>query len=162
PTAVELLMISGLVAYYFGWIYVLIVLLTVGLYVAFTFWASERRIAIRRDMNDSDTEAHAKAVDSLLNYATVKYFGNEDHPARRGGRVGSGRRHLRRHRRARSRHRRGLGRRPASGPRGHGDDASGHAQHAAPAGRAQHRLAPGGDRARHRRRAGRRGRRRRS
>src|SRR5262249_58453259 len=41
------------------------------------------RIAIRRDMNDSDTEAHAKAVDSLLNYETVKYFGNEDHEARR-------------------------------------------------------------------------------
>jgi ATP-binding cassette subfamily B protein len=83
PTAVELLMISGLVAYYFGWIYVVVVLTTVGLYVAFTFWASERRIAIRRDMNDSDTEAHAKAVDSLLNYETVKYFGNEDHEARR-------------------------------------------------------------------------------
>jgi ATP-binding cassette, subfamily B, heavy metal transporter len=62
---------------------VLVVLATVGLYVAFTFWASERRIAIRRDMNDSDTEAHAKAVDSLLNYETVKYFGNEDHEARR-------------------------------------------------------------------------------
>ena len=83
PTAVELLMISGLVAYYFGWIYVLVVLATVGLYVAFTFWASERRIAIRRDMNDSDTEAHAKAVDSLLNYETVKYFGNEAHEGRR-------------------------------------------------------------------------------
>ena len=83
PTAVELLMISGLVAYYFGWIYVVVVLVTVGLYVAFTFWASERRIAIRRDMNDSDTEAHAKAVDSLLNYETVKYFGNEEHEARR-------------------------------------------------------------------------------
>ncbi len=83
PTAVELLMISGLVAYYFGWIYVLVVLATVGLYVAFTFWASERRIIIRRDMNESDTEAHAKAVDSLLNYETVKYFGNEDHEARR-------------------------------------------------------------------------------
>jgi ATP-binding cassette subfamily B protein len=55
----------------------------VALYVAFTFWASERRIAIRRDMNDSDTEAHAKAVDSLLNYETVKYFGNEAHEARR-------------------------------------------------------------------------------
>jgi ATP-binding cassette subfamily B protein len=83
PTAVELLMISGLIAYYFGWIYVLVVLVTVALYVAFTFWASERRIAIRRDMNDSDTEAHAKAVDSLLNYETVKYFGNEAHEARR-------------------------------------------------------------------------------
>jgi ATP-binding cassette subfamily B protein len=83
PTAVELLMISGLVAWYFGWIYVVVVLATVGLYVAFTFFASERRIAIRRDMNDSDTEAHAKAVDSLLNYETVKYFSNEAHESRR-------------------------------------------------------------------------------
>ena len=83
PTAVELVMIAGLVAYYFGWIYVVVVLVTVGLYVWFTFWASERRIAIRRDMNDSDTEAHSKAVDSLLNYETVKYFGNEEHEARR-------------------------------------------------------------------------------
>jgi ATP-binding cassette subfamily B protein len=83
PTAVELLMISGLVAYYFGWIYVLVVLATVALYIAFTFWASERRIVIRRDMNESDTEAHAKAVDSLLNYETVKYFGNEEHEGRR-------------------------------------------------------------------------------
>jgi ATP-binding cassette subfamily B protein len=83
PTAVELLMISGLVAYYFGWIYVVVVLATVALYVWFTFWASELRIAIRRDMNDSDTEAHSKAVDSFLNYETVKYFGNEELEARR-------------------------------------------------------------------------------
>ena len=83
PTAVELLMISGLIAYYFGFIYVVVVLLTVALYVWFTFWASERRIAIRRDMNESDTEAHSKAVDSLLNYETVKYFGNEELEARR-------------------------------------------------------------------------------
>jgi ATP-binding cassette, subfamily B, heavy metal transporter len=83
PTAVELLMISGLVAFYFGWIYVWLVLATVILYVGFTFWASEQRIAIRRDMNESDTEAHSKAVDSLLNYETVKYFGNEELEARR-------------------------------------------------------------------------------
>ena len=83
PTAVELLMISGLVAYYFGWIYVVVVLTTVLLYVWFTFAASERRIEIRRDMNESDTEAHSKAVDSLLNYETVKYFGNEELEARR-------------------------------------------------------------------------------
>jgi ABC-type transport system involved in Fe-S cluster assembly fused permease/ATPase subunit len=83
PTAVELLMISGLVAYYFGSIYVVVVLATVLLYVWFTFAASERRIAIRRDMNDSDTEAHSKAVDSLLNYETVKYFGNEELEAKR-------------------------------------------------------------------------------
>ena len=83
PTAVELVMICGLVAYYFGWIYVVTVAVTVLLYVWFTFWASERRIAIRRDMNESDTEAHSKAVDSLLNYETVKYFGNETHESRR-------------------------------------------------------------------------------
>jgi ATP-binding cassette subfamily B protein len=83
PTAVELLMISALVAWYFGWIYVVVVVATVALYVCFTFWASERRIVIRRDMNESDTEAHSKAVDSLLNYETVKYFGNEELEARR-------------------------------------------------------------------------------
>jgi ATP-binding cassette, subfamily B, heavy metal transporter len=83
PTAVELVMISGLIAYYFGWLYVLVVLATVILYVGFTFRASEWRIAIRRDMNESDTEAHSKAVDSLLNYETVKYFGNEDLEGRR-------------------------------------------------------------------------------
>ncbi|MGI8851770.1 MAG: ABCB family ABC transporter ATP-binding protein/permease [Methyloceanibacter sp.] len=83
PTAVELLMICGLVAWYFGWIYVVVVLVTVAFYVLFTFIASERRIAIRRDMNESDTEAHSKAVDSLLNYETVKYFGNEAFEARR-------------------------------------------------------------------------------
>jgi ATP-binding cassette subfamily B protein len=83
PTAVELLMISALVAWYFGWIYVAVVVATVVLYVWFTFRASERRILIRRDMNESDTEAHSKAVDSLLNYETVKYFGNEELEARR-------------------------------------------------------------------------------
>ena len=83
PTVVELVMICGLVAYYFGWIYVVVVFLTVAFYVTFTFWASERRISIRRDMNESDTEAHSKAVDSLLNYETVKYFGNEELEARR-------------------------------------------------------------------------------
>jgi len=83
PTAVELLMICGLVAWYFGLIYVVVVFLTVAFYVTYTFWASERRILIRRDMNESDTEAHSKAVDSLLNYETVKYFGNEELEARR-------------------------------------------------------------------------------
>ena len=83
PTAVELIMIAGLVAWYFGWIYVVVVFATVTAYVWFTFFASEKRIAIRRDMNDSDTEAHSKAVDSLLNFETVKYFGNEELEARR-------------------------------------------------------------------------------
>ncbi|XSG81133.1 MAG: ABCB family ABC transporter ATP-binding protein/permease [Methyloligella sp. ZOD6] len=83
PTAVELVMIAGLVAYYFGWLYVAVVFTTIGIYVWFTFWASERRLLIRRDMNESDAEANSKAVDSLLNYETVKYFGNEALEARR-------------------------------------------------------------------------------
>jgi len=83
PTAVELVMIAGLVAWYFGWIYVVAVFVTVVCYVWFTFFASEKRIAIRRDMNESDTEAHSKSVDSLLNFETVMYFGNEELEARR-------------------------------------------------------------------------------
>ncbi|HUU65726.1 MAG TPA: ABC transporter ATP-binding protein/permease, partial [Methyloceanibacter sp.] len=83
PTVVELIMIAGLIAWYFGWIYVAVVFVTVVAYVLFTFFASEKRIAIRRDMNESDTEAHSKATDSLLNFETVKYFGNEELEARR-------------------------------------------------------------------------------
>jgi len=83
PTVIELIMIGGLVAWYFGWIYVAVVFVMVTAYVWFTFFASEKRIAIRRDMNESDTEAHSKAVDSLLNFETVKYFGNEELEARR-------------------------------------------------------------------------------
>jgi len=83
PTALELLLVSGLLLYYFDWRYVLIVLATVAVYMWFTFAASERRIAIRREMNDSDTDANTKAIDSLLNFETVKYFGNEELEARR-------------------------------------------------------------------------------
>ncbi len=83
PTVIELLFICGLLAYYFGWLFVVIVLTTIGVYITFTFRASEWRLGIRRELNESDTEAHSKAVDSLLNYETVKYFGNEGLEARR-------------------------------------------------------------------------------
>ena len=83
PTALELLLICGILLYYFDWIYVAIVLATVGGYMWFTFAASEWRIAIRREMNDSDTDANTKAIDSLLNFETVKYFGNEELESRR-------------------------------------------------------------------------------
>jgi ATP-binding cassette subfamily B protein len=62
---------------------VLVIAVTVWLYVWFTVRASDWRITIRREMNDSDTDAHSKAVDSLLNYETVKYFGNEGREAGR-------------------------------------------------------------------------------
>jgi len=83
PTALELLLISGMLLYYFDWRYVMIMYATVAAYMWFTFAASERRIALRREMNDSDTDANTKAIDSLLNFETVKYFGNEDLEARR-------------------------------------------------------------------------------
>ncbi len=83
PTALELLLICGILLYYFDWIYVAIVLATVAAYMWFTFAASEWRISIRREMNDSDTEANTKAIDSLLNFETVKYFGNEELETRR-------------------------------------------------------------------------------
>ena len=83
PTALELVLVCALLLVYFDWTYVLIVLATVALYMWFTFAASEWRIAIRREMNDSDTEANTKAIDSLLNFETVKYFGNEQLEQRR-------------------------------------------------------------------------------
>lgn len=83
PTILEFAMIAGMMGYYFGWQFVAIVVATMAAYVWFTFKASEWRIEIRRDWNEADTDANSKAVDSLLNYETVKYFGNEDLEARR-------------------------------------------------------------------------------
>jgi ATP-binding cassette, subfamily B, heavy metal transporter len=83
PTLLELVLVCALLFYYFNWIYVVIVLATVVVYMWFTFAASEKRIAIRREMNESDTDANTKAIDSLLNFETVKYFGNEETESRR-------------------------------------------------------------------------------
>ena len=83
PTALEVILVCGLLIWYFSFVYVLIVLATIAAYMWFTFVASEWRIQIRREMNDSDNDANTKAVDSLLNYETVKYFGNEGLEAKR-------------------------------------------------------------------------------
>jgi len=83
PTALECAMTAFVVWFSYGWLYFAIVIATVGLYTWFTIIASNWRIAIRRDMNDSDTEANTRAIDSLLNFETVKYFGNEAMEARR-------------------------------------------------------------------------------
>ncbi|WP_336486580.1 ABCB family ABC transporter ATP-binding protein/permease [Methylobacterium nigriterrae] len=77
PTIVEFVLVLGVLAYEFDWLYSFVVLLMVAAYLAFTYKATEWRIEIRRRMNNSDTEANTKAVDSLLNYETVKYFGAE-------------------------------------------------------------------------------------
>ncbi|HXI07350.1 MAG: ABCB family ABC transporter ATP-binding protein/permease [Bradyrhizobium sp.] len=83
PTIVELALIFGVLFWQFDWRYVLAVATMVAAYMGFTYVATEWRIEIRRKMNDSDTEANTKAIDSLLNYETVKYFGAEQREARR-------------------------------------------------------------------------------
>src|SRR6202011_5872078 len=83
PTFVELALIVVVLLRAFDWRYVLVVLGTVAIYMGFTYAATEWRIAIRRKMNDSDSDANIKAIDSLLNYKTVKYFVAVEREARR-------------------------------------------------------------------------------
>jgi ATP-binding cassette subfamily B protein len=83
PTIIELALIVGVLMWKFDWRYVLAILITVALYMTYTYYATEWRIGIRRKMNDSDTDANVKAIDSLLNYETVKYFNAELREAER-------------------------------------------------------------------------------
>jgi ATP-binding cassette subfamily B protein len=83
PTIVEFVLVLVVFALEFDWRYVLAVLTMIVLYLAYTVRATEWRVRIRRDMNESDTDANTKAVDSLLNYETVKYFGAEEREAQR-------------------------------------------------------------------------------
>ncbi|KWV50871.1 metal ABC transporter permease [Bradyrhizobium macuxiense] len=83
PTIVEVTLLAAVLLWQFDWRYVLAVLLTVVVFMYYTYIATEWRIEIRRKMNDSDTEANTKAIDSLLNYETVKYFGAEEREAKR-------------------------------------------------------------------------------
>jgi ATP-binding cassette subfamily B protein len=83
PTVVELVLIVAVLLLHFDWRYVAVIGVTVALYMAFTYYATEWRINIRRKMNESDTDANAKAIDSLLNYETVKYFSAEGREASR-------------------------------------------------------------------------------
>ncbi|MBN9244443.1 MAG: ABC transporter ATP-binding protein/permease [Mesorhizobium sp.] len=83
PTVLEFALTAAIFAFTYGWKYVAVVAVTVVVYVWFTVKASDWRIGIRRDMNESDTDANTKAIDSLLNFETVKYFGNEAMEAER-------------------------------------------------------------------------------
>jgi ATP-binding cassette, subfamily B, heavy metal transporter len=85
PTLIELVLVCAILAWNFGWLYAVVTFVTVIVYIVFTYSATEWRIGIRRTMNDADTDANTKAVDSLLNFETVKYFGNEEHETRRFG-----------------------------------------------------------------------------
>src|SRR5712671_6577470 len=83
PTVIELSMIVVVLLYQFDWRYVAVIGATVICYTVYTYLATEWRIGIRRRMNDSDTDANVKAIDSLLNYETVKYFVAEAREAAR-------------------------------------------------------------------------------
>jgi len=83
PTVIELSFIIVVLLYQFDWRYVVLIVATVVCYMIYTYFATEWRIGIRRRMNDSDSDANVKAIDSLLNYETVKYFVAEEREARR-------------------------------------------------------------------------------
>ena len=77
PLILELTMVAVIFAVVFGWQYAAVVVVTIALYVTFTFKVTEWRVKLRREMNDQDTDANQKAIDSLLNFETVKYFNAE-------------------------------------------------------------------------------------
>lgn len=77
PVIIEVVLIIAVLLYLFDWRYVVVLVAMVTTYMTYTIKATEWRIAIRSAMNESDTDANAKAIDSLLNYETVKYFGAE-------------------------------------------------------------------------------------
>ncbi|WP_138925145.1 ABCB family ABC transporter ATP-binding protein/permease [Sulfitobacter sp. BSw21498] len=83
PLILELLLVGIILTVLFDAWYLLIVTVTIGLYVWFTFAVTEWRVKLRRQMNDRDTDANQKAIDSLLNYETVKYFVAEQREAQR-------------------------------------------------------------------------------
>ncbi|MFL5267495.1 MAG: ABCB family ABC transporter ATP-binding protein/permease [Stellaceae bacterium] len=83
PTVFEILLVCGILWRLFDWAFAAVTFATIGVYIAFTFSITDWRVRFRREMNERNTEANIKAVDSLLNFETVKYFANEEHEARR-------------------------------------------------------------------------------
>ncbi len=83
PTAVELALVFVILWRALDAAIAVVTIVTVVIYVAYTMAVTEWRIRFRREMNEADNRAHTRAIDSLLNYETVKYFGNEEHEARR-------------------------------------------------------------------------------
>ncbi len=83
PTFLEILLVAAILWSMFDWTFAAVTLGTIAIYITFTFVFTDWRLQFRRRMNDTDQEANTKAVDSLLNFETVKYFNNEAHEARR-------------------------------------------------------------------------------
>jgi ABC-type transport system involved in Fe-S cluster assembly fused permease/ATPase subunit len=83
PTLFEILVVSAILWWLYDWRFAVVTLVTISCYIVYTFTITEWRLRFRREMNDLDSRANTRAVDSLLNYETVKYFGNEEHEAQR-------------------------------------------------------------------------------
>jgi ATP-binding cassette subfamily B protein len=83
PTLFEILLVCGILWRLFNWTFAAVTFTAIVVYIAFTFSITDWRVRFRREMNERNTESNTKAVDSLLNYETVKYFANEEHEARR-------------------------------------------------------------------------------
>ena len=83
PTLLEIVLVCGILWYLFDVWYAVVTFVTIAGYIAFTMAVTEWRLKYRRRMNEQDQQANTRAIDSLLNYETVKYFGNEEHEARR-------------------------------------------------------------------------------
>ena len=83
PTLFEILLVCGILWRLFNWTFAAVTLVTILVYIAFTFSITDWRVRFRREMNERNSEANTKAVDGMLNFETVKYFANEEHEARR-------------------------------------------------------------------------------
>ena len=83
PTLIEILIVCGILWAMFDWRFAAVTFATIAAYVWVTYKMTEWRIRFRREMNDADSGANTRAVDSLLNFETVKYFNNEEHEAQR-------------------------------------------------------------------------------
>jgi ATP-binding cassette subfamily B protein len=83
PTLIEILVVCGILWRLYDWQFAAVTLATITCYIAYTFLMTDWRVRFRQEMNARDSEANTKAIDSLLNYETVKYFANEEHEAQR-------------------------------------------------------------------------------
>jgi ATP-binding cassette, subfamily B, heavy metal transporter len=83
PTLFEIVVVSAILWRLYNWQFAAVTLATIVVYIAFTFVVTDWRVRFRREMNERNSEANTKSVDSLLNYETVKYFANEEHEAKR-------------------------------------------------------------------------------
>jgi ABC-type transport system involved in Fe-S cluster assembly fused permease/ATPase subunit len=83
PTLFEILLVCGILWSFYDASFALVTLAVIIAYIVFTFTVTDWRVKFRREMNERDSEANTKAIDSLLNFETVKYFANEEHEAQR-------------------------------------------------------------------------------